>query len=186
MTNAQKLLGQLTSAGVKLSLTPENKLKIIARKDVLTEAQRASLQLYKSELVELLKAPNQQPVSTPTNENNGFNVEETPKTCPVCTCKAEIEQSEALHVTFCPLGCSFLVCRFTENNEAVEKAVAVMRAAMTDNERLDEQELLEERTAVFMYENGWNEETAKGAAYNDVLPVLLDHHERGVRFGFKH
>ena len=152
---ASAILENLKSCDVKIRVIGANRLQVDAPKNKLSPEQREQLRLYKAQIINEL----------------------SPR-CPVCTCKAEVEQSEALQVTFCPLGCPFLVCRFIENKPAVYQAVKEMFEAMTADQLEAVQDALTERTSVFMYETDCDYETAFNRAEQDLLPVLLDRFTR--------
>lgn len=93
--------------------------------------------------------------------------------CPICTAAVKVEESAAVRVKFCPLGCSFLQCRFTDDRKAVWQAVNEMFDRMTVDELQAVEDALDERTAVFQIENGWTSEAAMRAAEQNVLPVAI-------------
>ena len=164
----------------------KNKLKAVLAE---TATAKKSEIYLKTELTKTDKTPIQEVSSVfvsdelaDISEKQIFQIEDL-TACPVCTIPAKNEQSDALHVTFCPLGCPFLVCRFTENKEAVYQTVKAMFEAMAADELETLQDALRERTSVFMYETGCDYESALERAEQDVLPVYLDKHARRVKFG---
>ena len=180
MTSAQKLLAQLTSAGVKLSLTPENKLKIIARKDVLTEAQRASLQLYKAEIVVLLEQTKDKPLSEPIKQSE-LNPQETPETCSTCTAKLSSDDCAEIIVRFCPMGCNFVFRAFNDYPAAINLGAQLLaETRKTEQKRMTD--ALEARRAALM-KKGFDFYSANMTAENELFPGWIDEYRLKKRIG---
>ncbi|HEX8198565.1 MAG TPA: hypothetical protein VF571_20385 [Pyrinomonadaceae bacterium] len=98
--------------------------------------------------------------------------------CVVCGSDLKTEETDAVTIRFCPVGCSYIDYSLKpESNALLEK----MLEAATVEEIDAMLDALNEREAVLIY-NAMDEDAAKIFAENDLLPLWLDQFELNEKY----
>lgn len=150
--NAQILLRSFERRGVYFEITPQMTVKAKGKTTALTESDFITLKKWKPEIIDFL----------------------TPR-CFYCSNKLTLETSPNLHVLFCSLGCADVRRKlvFKDDAELSELENKICNAANWD-ELHDYEERVNERIAIFVYENRMSFEDARDLVTLDLLPVWFD------------